>query len=130
MGAPVAPAKARSACHAVAVNASAGNKLMWGPVGWPMRMQRGEAPATSGAVALRSRLLCGYTDEARRMVVPLLEFNRQATRYHVAGHKLELLKHYYWVTRDGASLRAWDALWRPVIDFSVCSRRKDNGLLP
>ena len=80
--------------------------------------------------ALRSLLLYGLTDEARRMVVPLLEFNRQATRFHVAGHKLQLLANYYWVTRDTDSLRAWEPLWRPVVDFVVSSRRKDNGLMP
>ena len=64
------------------------------------------------------------------MVVPLLEFNRQATRFHVAGHKLQLLAHYYWVTRDAGSLRAWEPLWGPVVEFLVSSRRKDNGLMP
>jgi hypothetical protein len=80
--------------------------------------------------AVRSLLLYGFTEEARRMVVPMLEFNREATRFHVAGHKLQLLAHYYWVTRDAQSLRAWEPLWRPVVEFLIGNRRKDNGLMP
>jgi hypothetical protein len=80
--------------------------------------------------ATRAMMLYGFADESRRMVKPMLEFNRQATRYHVAGHKLQLLAHYYWVTRDADSLRAWEPIWEPVIEFVTSSRRKDNGLLP
>ena len=50
--------------------------------------------------AVRSLMLFGRTADARRMIGPLLDFNRQATRYHVAGHKLQLLAHNYWITRD------------------------------
>ena len=64
------------------------------------------------------------------MVGPLLDFDRQATRFHVAGHKLQLLAHYYWVTRDkeyitgrGPSGSRWSTFIRE-------SRKTDNGLLP
>jgi hypothetical protein len=80
--------------------------------------------------ATRAMMLFGFGDESRRMVLPMLEFNRQATRYHVAGHKLQLLAHYYWVTRDAESLRAWEPIWGPVISFVTSSRGKENGLLP
>jgi hypothetical protein len=80
--------------------------------------------------AARSLMLYGFLDDARRMVKPLLDFNRQATRFHVAGHKLQLLAHYYWVTRDAGSLRTWEPTWAPVIDFLVKSRQPQNGLLP
>jgi hypothetical protein len=80
--------------------------------------------------AVRSLMLYGFLDDARRMVKPLLDFNRQVTRFHVAGHKLQLLAHYYWVTRDAASLRMWEPTWSPVIDFLVQSRQPENGLLP
>ncbi len=80
--------------------------------------------------ATRALMLFGFAEESRRMVKPLLEFNRQATRYHVAGHKLQLLAYYYWLSRDTRSLREWEPIWGPVIDFIVSSRQKDNGLLP
>jgi hypothetical protein len=80
--------------------------------------------------AARALMLYGFQDEARRMLTPLLAFDRQATRFHVAGHKLQLLAHYYWVTRDADSLRALGPAWGPVIDFILRSRQPDRGLLP
>jgi hypothetical protein len=80
--------------------------------------------------AVRSLLLFGHTDTARKMVGPLLDFNRQVTRFHVAGHKLQMLAHYYWVTRDRDYLRDSRAKWEPVVEFVRTSRKTDNGLLP
>ena len=80
--------------------------------------------------ATRALMLYGFADEARRMVMPMLEFNRQATRFHVAGHKLQLLAHYYWVTRDAEALRAWEPIWGPVIEFIVSSRRRRTACCP
>src|SRR5262245_3367465 len=80
--------------------------------------------------AVRSLMLFGQTADARKMVGPLLDFNRQATRFHVAGHKLQLLAHYYWVTRDKEYLRENQARWEPVIKFIRESRKTENGLLP
>src|SRR5207245_1698937 len=86
--------------------------------------------------AVRSMVLFGHINrpnlvsDARKMVGPLLDFNRQATRFHVAGHKLQLLAHYYWVTRDAAYLRETRPKWEPVIAFIRTSRQTDNGLLP
>lgn len=79
--------------------------------------------------AVRSLLLFGHSGTARRMVTPLLEFDRKATRFHVAGHKLQLLAFYYWVTRDAAYLRETELLWKPVIEF-IRTSRTGNGLLP
>jgi hypothetical protein len=80
--------------------------------------------------AVRSLMLFGQTADARKMVGPLLDFNRQATRFHVAGHKLQLLTHYYWVTRDKDYLREKRAVWEGVVNFVRASRKTDNGLLP
>ncbi|MBI4578334.1 MAG: hypothetical protein HY718_01435, partial [Planctomycetes bacterium] len=80
--------------------------------------------------AVRAMMLYGYIDEARRMIGPLFEFDRQATRFHVAGHKLQLLAHYYWITRDAAYIRERRSMWRPVVDLIVTSRQPAHGLLP
>ncbi|HKB02950.1 MAG TPA: hypothetical protein VKD90_12065 [Gemmataceae bacterium] len=80
--------------------------------------------------AVRSLMLFGQTADARKMVGPLIDFNRQATRFHVAGHKLQLLTHYYWVTRDKEYLRENRARWESVVAFIRESRKTDNGLLP
>jgi hypothetical protein len=80
--------------------------------------------------AVRSLLLFGFGGEARGMVRPLLDFNRAATRFHVAGHKLQLLAHHYWLTRDADHLRATEPSWGKAVDLIRASRSKDNGLLP
>jgi hypothetical protein len=80
--------------------------------------------------AVRALMLFGFTGEARRMIGPLLDFQRKATRFHVAGHKLQLLSHYYHVTRDAAYLKEKERVWKGVADFIVGSRQAANGLLP
>ncbi len=80
--------------------------------------------------AVRSLLLFGHAADARKMVGPLLDFDRQATRFHVAGHKLQLLAHYYWVTQDKDYLRQSRPKWEPVVTFIRNSRKTDTGLLP
>src|SRR5262249_46123040 len=81
--------------------------------------------------ATRSLLLYGHTQEARQMVGPLLDFYRKATRFHVAGHKLQLLSHSYWVTRDAEYMKAREKVWQALADFIIASRKEtDNGLVP
>jgi hypothetical protein len=75
-------------------------------------------------------MLFGYGDEARSMVKPLLDFQRQATRVHVAGHKLQLLAHFYWVSRDAEAVRAWEPSWGPAVDFAMTAREAETGLMP
>jgi hypothetical protein len=80
--------------------------------------------------AVRSLLLFGHVADARKALGPLLDFDRRATRFHVAGHKLQLLADYYWVTRDREYLKQSRAKWGSVIQFVRDSRKADNGLLP
>jgi hypothetical protein len=80
--------------------------------------------------AVRSLLLFGQAADAKKMIGPLLDFDRKATRFHVAGHKLQLLAHYYWVTRDKEYVEQSRAKWEPVVAFIRASRKTDNGLLP
>ncbi len=80
--------------------------------------------------AVRALMLFGQTADAKKMVGPLLDFDRKATRFHVAGHKLQLLTHYYWVTGDKEYLKESRAKWEPVVALIRDSRKTDNGLLP
>jgi hypothetical protein len=79
---------------------------------------------------LRSVMLFGRLDEAPALLKPLLEFDRPATRFHVAGHKLQLLAYFYWLTRDAATIRAYEPLWRPSVELILASREATTGLLP
>ncbi|HEX4413537.1 MAG TPA: hypothetical protein VH107_07910, partial [Lacipirellulaceae bacterium] len=67
---------------------------------------------------------------APAMLKPLLQFDRKATRFHVAGHKLQLLAYFYWMTRDARTVREYEPLWRPSIDLILSSREAESGLLP
>jgi hypothetical protein len=79
---------------------------------------------------LRSMMLMGHLEPAAAMLKPLLEFDRRATRFHVAGHKLQLLAHYYWLTRDADTVRNYEPLWRPSVELILNSREAEFGLLP
>src|SRR5207248_2593289 len=79
--------------------------------------------------ATRALMLFGHAATARRMVGPLLDFYRQVTRFHVSEHKLQLLAHYYWVTRDAEYIKEKRTVWKGVVDFIITNRQKSNGLL-
>ncbi len=79
---------------------------------------------------LRSLMLFGQRDAAPAMLKPLLEFDREATRFHVAGQKLQLLAYYYWLTRDAGTIHAYEPLWRPSVELILSNREPGSGLLP
>jgi hypothetical protein len=79
---------------------------------------------------LRSFLLFGHEKLATSMLRPMLKFDRFDTRFHVAGQKLQLLAHFYWVTRDADTVRALEPLWRPSVELILTSREVESGLLP
>jgi hypothetical protein len=79
---------------------------------------------------LRSFMLFGHLDLSPAMLRPMLEFDRRDTRFHVAGHKLQLLAFFYWQTRDAETVRAYGPLWRQAVELIVSSREEDSGLLP
>src|SRR4029079_19782859 len=81
--------------------------------------------------ATRAVMLYGQTADARRFIGPLLDFPRQDTKYHVAGHKLQLLAQYYLVTRDKEYLKETAQVWEKVIALIVDGRKTtENGLGP
>ncbi len=80
--------------------------------------------------AARSLLLFGHEGTARGMVGPLLDFYRKATQVHVAGHKLQLVAHYYGSRAMPQAVRDWEPAWGPVVDFLLKNREVGNGLMP
>jgi hypothetical protein len=79
---------------------------------------------------LRSVMLFGHDDAAPSMLRPLLEFDRHETRFHVAGHKLQLLSYFYWLTRDSQTMRKYEPLWQQAVQLILNSRDPETGLLP
>jgi hypothetical protein len=88
-----------------------------------------EFEAESGDAA-RALLQFGFTDEVRRVLPSLLVYKQQKLDFHDAGFKLQVLAHYFWLTRDAASVRRWQSSWRSAVDLIVTSREPSTGLLP
>jgi hypothetical protein len=80
--------------------------------------------------AVRALMQYGQLADARRMIGPLLTFNRTATRFHVAGQKLQLLADYYWTTRDADYVREKREAWQAAVELIRSNRQESNGLLP
>jgi hypothetical protein len=102
-----------------------GNRLHYSAGNAYAKLYEGECGDT-----LRSMMLYGQLDDAPAMLKPLLEFNRQDTRFHVAGHKLQLLAYFYRLTRDAETIRAYEPLWRPSVELILSGREPQSGLLP
>lgn len=86
-----------------------------------------EAECGDAALAL---LQYGYSDEVRRMLAPLLDFQQGGLLYHNAAYKLQLLERYYWLTRDTDSLRDYRPRWSKEAAIITDAREKESGLLP
>lgn len=85
---------------------------------------------SEGSDAVRAILLWGYKDDARRMLLPLMSFRRQGLLYHQAGKKLQMLSHYYWLTRDDSWFKEHRDLWMLEANRLANEREKEIGLLP
>ncbi len=83
-----------------------------------------------GGDTIRAMALWGQADYARRMLVPLMDYKRDDLLIHQAGKKLQLLAHYYWLTRDAS----WFAEQKDRVtlqaDRLVNGREPDTGLVP
>lgn len=83
-----------------------------------------------GCDATQTLLLWGFTNDVRRLAVSQLDFTRKGLEFHQAGHKLLLLAHYYWLTRDAAFLRETRPKWEKEVRLIVSSRTNEHGLFP
>ncbi len=106
------------------------------------QLQKGDAPnysagnqyerlyeAECGDTA-RAMLLFGQLDEGRKMVVPCLDYARKGLYFHQAAFKLQLLAHYYWLTRDTNFFRQMAPRWTKEAERIIRGREKETGLLP
>jgi hypothetical protein len=83
-----------------------------------------------GGDAVRALALYGHRDAARRAIVPLFDYTRKGLEFHQAGLKLQMLAHYYALTRDAEFVRRQRARWQKEIDVISAGREKESGLLP
>jgi len=80
--------------------------------------------------AVRALALWGVPD-SRRMIPVLLDYGTNpGLRFHDAAFKLQLLAHYYWLTRDASGVRELKPRWRPALEILTRERDAATGLLP
>lgn len=83
---------------------------------------------------VRSLMLFGYAQDTPRMMVPLLNFSRTngnySLKFHQAAFKLQMLAHYYWLTRDAGFIRDHKTDWQREVDLLSTSREPGTGILP
>jgi hypothetical protein len=83
---------------------------------------------------VRSLMLFGYAQDTPRMVVPLLNYTRTngnySLKYHQAAFKLQMLAHYYWLTRDAGFIRDQKVRWQREVDILSTNRAPNLGILP
>jgi len=83
-----------------------------------------------GSDAVRSLMLWGFLDDASQLIPPIIRSYRPGVVYHRAGFKLQLLDHYYWLTRDADYVEKNRELWLPEVERIINDRNSENGLLP
>jgi hypothetical protein len=83
-----------------------------------------------GSDAALTMLAWGHEAEARRMLIPLLDFTRKGLEYHQSGTKLNDVIGYYWQARDAEFVRAERPRWAKEVARIVDSRDAGHGLLP
>lgn len=83
-----------------------------------------------GSDATEAMLLWGHTALGRELIPPLLNFTRKGLEFHQAGHKLQLLARYFWLTRDTDFLKATGPQWSNELHLILRSRTNAEGLFP
>lgn len=86
-----------------------------------------EAECGDAAIGL---LQFGQSEDVRRMLVPLLDFQQGGLLYHNAAYKLQLLEQYYWLTADISPMRDYRPRWQKELSIITDGREKESGLLP
>ena len=79
--------------------------------------------------AVSAMAMFGQKDDARRAIVPLLGYTQENLDFHDAAFKLQLLSHYYALTRNAEFVRAQRQTERELGSI-LKNRNADNGLLP
>jgi hypothetical protein len=79
---------------------------------------------------IRSLLLWGYHDAARRAFPPLLKYRRRNIEFYDAAFNVESVAFHYLVTRDSDFVRSSRPLWQPLLDKLLAALEAGGGMLP
>lgn len=85
---------------------------------------------TEGSRTVGAFMLFGFLDEARPMLLSLLNHSIPEHQYAVTGWKLRALAQYYWLTRDDGFMRENRSCWEPLIALIVDNLDSQTGLTP
>lgn len=80
--------------------------------------------------SMRSLMVWGFTEDAKHWTVPLLHYVQPGLKYHEAGHKLQILSHVYWMTRDSDFIKTHRERWYQEAKLIIDDREDDTGMLP
>lgn len=83
-----------------------------------------------GGDAIKALTLWGQTDVARRLLAPLMDYQRTDLLFHQAGKKLQLLSDYYWLTHDKSWFDEQKDRVAVQVNRLVDGREQDTGLAP
>ena len=83
-----------------------------------------------GGDAIKALALWGYESDARRLLVPLMDYKRNDLLFHQAGKKLQLLSDYYWLTHDAGWFKEQKNRMAVQVNRLVDGREKDTKLAP
>jgi len=92
--------------------------------------QYGHLYISEGGDAIRALGLWGHQQDMRRMLNPLMDYQRDGLWYNQAGKKLYFMSHYYQLTRDASWFKENRDRWMLQVDRLVNDREPGNGLLP
>lgn len=101
-----------------------------------MRYSQGNSYAKlyigEGGDAVRTALLYGHADDAKKMIPPLFKYTRAGLEFHQASFKLQMLAHYYRLTKDAEFLRSpmMRPMWEKELNVILNGRKTDNGMFP
>lgn len=86
----------------------------------------------------RALALFGQPETARRAIPPIMKYTRKGLEYHQAALKLQMLAHYYFLTRDAEFIRSMRVIsedgrkpgWQTELDLLLTGREQKSGLFP
>ena len=79
---------------------------------------------------VRAMAMFGQKDDSRRAIVPLLPYTQENLDFHDAAFKLQMLAHYYALSRDADFIRSQRPHWERELSVILKNRGAANGLLP
>ena len=86
----------------------------------------------------RALALLGQTETAREAIPPIMNYTRKGLEYHQAALKLQMLAHYYFLTRDAEFVRSMRVIsdegrkpgWQTELNLLLTGREEKSGLFP